>query len=142
MKKNKMKIRLIKISLYYCSNSISTEEISYCTSKVNDVEIKTINLPCSGKVNLLYLLKTIETGSDGAVLMTCKFGECRFIQGNFRAQKRIEAIDDLLEETGLGRGHVKFIQLEDNNKTDFIINEINNYSKQLSKELKIVEEIL
>ena len=137
-----MKIRLIKISLYYCSNSISTEEISYCTSKVNDVEIKTINLPCSGKVNLLYLLKTIETGSDGAVLMTCKFGECRFIQGNFRAQKRIEAIDDLLEETGLGRGHVKFIQLEDNNKTDFIINEINNYSKQLSKELKIVEEIL
>ncbi len=127
-----------KISLFYCSNSISSEEISYCKSQLEDVELNTISLPCSGKVNLLYILKTIETGSDGAMLMTCRFGECKFIQGNLRASKRIEAVDDLLEETGMGRGHVKFVQLEGNNKTDFIVNEINNYSKQLIKVKEVV----
>lgn len=70
--------------------------------------------------------------------MTCRFGECKFIQGNLRASKRIEAVDDLLEETGMGRGHVKFVQLEGNNKTDFIVNEINNYSKQLIKVKEVV----
>jgi F420-non-reducing hydrogenase iron-sulfur subunit len=137
-----IKNQTIKITLFYCSNSISAEEISYCKSRLEDVELNTISLPCSGKVNLLYILKTIETGSDGAILMTCRFGECKFIQGNLRASKRIEAVDDLLEETGLGRGHVKFVQLEGNNKTDFIINEIKNYSKQLDSGIKKVKEVV
>ena len=130
MKKNQTK----RISLFYCSNAISEEELTYCSSKLEDVDLSTISLPCSGKMNLLYLLKTIETGSDGAILLTCKFGECKFIQGNFRAFKRVDAVDDLILETGLGRGHVKCIQLEGDNKTEFIINEINNYSKQLKTE--------
>jgi coenzyme F420-reducing hydrogenase delta subunit len=66
--------------------------------------------------------------------MTCKYGECKFIQGNFRASKRVEAVDDLIVETGIGRGHVKCIQVENENKTEFIINEIKNYSKQLRLE--------
>jgi coenzyme F420-reducing hydrogenase delta subunit len=107
-----MKDLSIKITLFYCSNSISAEEISNCTALLEDIELNTISLPCSGKMNLLYLLKTIETGSEGAVLMTCKFGECKFVQGNFRAHKRVESVDDLIFETGIGRGHVRCIQIE------------------------------
>jgi F420-non-reducing hydrogenase iron-sulfur subunit len=132
-----IKNQTIKITLFYCSNSISSEEIFYCSSKLEDVVLNSISLPCSGKMNLLYLLKTIETGSDGAILMTCKFGECKFIQGNFRATKRVEAVDDLIVETGMGRGRVRCIQMEGDNKTEFIINEINNYSKKLKLESKM-----
>lgn len=131
-----MKNQSLKISLFYCSNSISDEEIFNCSSQLENIELNTISLPCSGKINLLYLLKTIETGSDGAILLTCKFGECKFIQGNFRAHKRVEAVDDLIVETGLGRGHVKCIQLEGDNKTEFIMNEIYDYCKQFKAELK------
>lgn len=131
-----MKDLSIKITLFYCSNSISTEEISNCTALLKDIELSTISLPCSGKMNLLYLLKTIETGSDGAILMTCRFGECKFIQGNFRAYKRVESVDDLIFETGIGRGHVRCIQMEGDNKIDFVTNEINKYSKQLKTEIQ------
>jgi coenzyme F420-reducing hydrogenase delta subunit len=132
----------LKITLFYCSNSISPEEISNSTSKLKDIELALVSLPCSGKVNLLYLLKSIETGSDGTILLTCKFGECKFIQGNFRAQKRIRAVDDLLFETGLGSGHIKCLQLEGNNIVEFIMKEINNYSKQLKLELKKEKEVV
>ncbi len=135
-----MKNQTKRITLFYCSNSVSDEEISYCSSKLEDIELYTISLPCSGKMNLLYLLKTIETGSDASLLLTCKLGECKFVQGNFRAIKRVEAVDDLIFETGHGRGHVKCIQLEGNNKSEFIINEINNYIKQLKDELKKTKE--
>jgi coenzyme F420-reducing hydrogenase delta subunit len=135
-----MKNQSLAISLFFCSNSLSAEEISHCGNRISDVKLNSVSLPCSGKVNLLYLLKAIETGSDAVILATCKFGECKFLQGNFRAQKRTEALDELIEETGLGRGRVRFVQLEENNKTDIIVNEINGICKQLRTETQLVQE--
>jgi coenzyme F420-reducing hydrogenase delta subunit len=84
-----------------------------------------------GRVNLLYLLKAVETGSDGVVLLTCKIGECKFLQGNLRAQKRIEAVDDLMDEAGFGRGCIKCLQLQEGQSVDTLADEINNFRKQL-----------
>lgn len=130
----------IQISLFYCSNSLSDEEILSVGNRTKDVRLNSVSLPCSGKVNLLYLLKAIETGSDAVILATCKLGECKYIQGNYRAQKRIESVDELLEETGLGRGHIRCIHLNEANKSDIIVNEINTICKQLRTEIQMVQE--
>jgi coenzyme F420-reducing hydrogenase delta subunit len=135
-----MKTRILKISLFYCSNSLTAEEIQTASGKIENVDLKTFSLPCSGKVNLLYLLKAIETGSDGAVLMTCKMGECKFLQGNLRAQKRIDSVNELLEETGIGKERVLFISLEEKNSTASIITELNKFSKQLQATLEAAKE--
>jgi len=76
-------------------------------------EIRVISLPCSGKLDILYLVKAFDTGADGAVIMICKEGECRYMEGNMRARKRAQAIDELLQEAGLGKGRVKVIQMDD-----------------------------
>jgi coenzyme F420-reducing hydrogenase delta subunit len=135
-----LKNQSLKITLFYCSNSITADEISYCSTKLEGIELNLISLPCSGKVSQQYLLKTIETGSDGSILLTCRFGECKFIQGNFRAQKRVDAVDDLIFESGLNRSLVKCIQIEGINKAEFIVEAINNYSKQLRKEVEVLKE--
>lgn len=134
-----MKNQTLKISLFYCSNSLSAKEIFNSADKMIDVELTSISLPCSGKVNLLYLLKAIETGADGVMLMTCKTGECKFLQGNLRAQKRTEAVDDLLVESGLGKGHIKYVQISEENKIENIVNEINTFCKQLQSKLELTE---
>jgi coenzyme F420-reducing hydrogenase delta subunit len=130
----------IQISLFYCSNSLSAEEILSVGNRTTDVRLNSVSLPCSGKVNLLYLLKAIETGSEAVILATCKLGECKYIQGNYRAQKRIESVDELLEETGLGRGHIRCVHLAEGNKLDIIVNEINTICKQLRIETQTVQE--
>jgi coenzyme F420-reducing hydrogenase delta subunit len=132
--------QLLKISLFYCSNSFSSDAISYCVSQVEDVEINTFSLPCSGKVDILYLLKGIETGSDAVFLMTCKLGECKFVQGNLRAQKRVDAVNSILLESGSHFKPVRFLQVEDSNKIKNILNEINNCVKQLKLELNTTSE--
>ena len=130
----------IKISLFYCSNSLSPEEISTCLNQTKDIELKTISLPCSGKVNIQYLLKSIETGSDGVMLATCKFGDCKFVQGNFRAEKRVQAVDELLAESGLAKGHVKFVELKDEKKKiESLVNEINNLRNKLKDEPQLIK---
>jgi coenzyme F420-reducing hydrogenase delta subunit len=134
-----MKNTSVTISLFYCTNSISAEDINSINNGLDDVKIKFISLPCSGKASLLYLLKAIETDSDGLILITCKPGECKYLQGNFRSQKRIEYIDDLLSETGLGSGYVKCINLEENDKLLTLQTAINDLSKSIRLETKEIQ---
>jgi F420-non-reducing hydrogenase iron-sulfur subunit len=135
-----MNNEVVNITLFYCSNSYSAEEIHYCATKTDNIKLNAISLPCSGRVNLLYLLKAVETGSDGVILLTCKVGECRFLQGNLRAQKRIEAIDDLLDEAGIGRGYIKCLQLQEGQSADTLADEINNFMKHLKPNLQSIKQ--
>lgn len=135
-----MNNQVVNITLFYCSNSYSNEEINYCATKIENIKLNAVSLPCSGRVNLLYLLKAIETGSDGVILLTCKIGECKFLQGNLRAQKRIEAIDDLLDEAGFGRGCIKCIHLQEGQSVNTLPDEINNFRKQLKTNPQYIKE--
>jgi coenzyme F420-reducing hydrogenase delta subunit len=132
--------RIINISLFYCSNSYSAEAINLCASKIEYVQLNAISLPCSGRASLLYLLKAIETGSDGVILLTCAIGKCKYIQGNLRAQKRIEAVDNLLDETGFGRGCIKCVTLQDGDKTETLVNEISILSNHLKATPQLIKE--
>jgi len=101
----------LKIYLFYCSNCLDIDALKRSLGDYEkDNILKFISLPCSGKLELIYLLKAFESGADGAILVTCEKGECRYLEGNLRAQKRAEAVDALLEESGLGKGHMRLIQ--------------------------------
>jgi coenzyme F420-reducing hydrogenase delta subunit len=101
-----------KIYLFHCATSYDQAELMRSCSQQSD-EIKMISLPCSGKLDILYLTKAFDTGADGVAIMICKEGECRYMEGNMRAIKRAQAIDALLQEAGLGRGRTKVIQMDD-----------------------------
>ena len=89
-------------------------------------ELKIIPLPCSGKMDILYLTKAFETGADGVAVVMCKQGECRYLEGNLRARKRAEAIDALLEEVGLGKGRIAIIQEKDGG-VEQVIREVEDF---------------
>jgi len=100
----------LKIDLFCCSSSLDPAELSQGNHGLGG-EIRVIPLPCSGKIDILYLTKAFETGADGVAVVTCKKGDCRYLEGNLRAEKRVEAVDALLEEIGLGRGRMVMIEL-------------------------------
>ena len=103
----------MKIYMFYCSNSIGREELARCCEKLQGYEVKTVALPCSGKVNVPYMVKAFETGADGVVILTCERGQCRHLEGNLRAEKRARAVDSLLEEIGIGRGRIATVQVKE-----------------------------
>lgn len=59
-------------------------------------------VPCSGKTDVIYLLKAFEGGARGVAIITCPLGECRLAEGNYRAQVRVRHVGRLLDEIGLG----------------------------------------
>jgi F420-non-reducing hydrogenase iron-sulfur subunit len=107
-----MKDTALKICVFCCTTSYDqTQLMRNYRQQGND--LKVISLPCSGKLDILYLIKAFETGADGVAVMMCKEGECRYLEGNMRARKRAEAVEALLKEAGLGEGRVAVIQMSD-----------------------------
>jgi len=115
-----MKTKSLKIYIFYCSTGLDTSELFRRFSRSDTDMFKIISLPCSGKVDVLYLLKAFETGADGVVLITCPAGECRYLEGNLRAVKRARAVDALLDEIGMQKGRMTVIQMQENGMDDIV----------------------
>lgn len=98
--------------MFCCATSYDQSEIIKAIDR-RGVELKVISIPCSGKLDILYLTKAFETGADGAAVMICKEGDCRYLEGNSRAKKRVAAVAGLLFEAGLGEGKIEFIQMDE-----------------------------
>ena len=116
----------MKICVLYCSNSLENQELDQYIDKIKDVDFNLISLPCSGKVDIPYMVKAFETGADGVLVITCPEGQCHNLEGNLRARKRVQAVDSLIEEVGFGQGHIKVIQLKEGDKKQ-IIEEIEDF---------------
>jgi coenzyme F420-reducing hydrogenase delta subunit len=122
----------LKIYLFYCANSVDIEALRQCCSRWGNDMLKTVSLPCSGRLEPIYLLKTFETGADGAVLITCRKGECRRLEGNLRAHKRAEAVRSLLEETGLGTERLLITNMDKEGGAEKLAGEIENLCTRIS----------
>lgn len=101
----------LKLHVLYCSNCMDGDELSRLLNEEAGCEYKIISLPCSGKADLLYLLKAFETGADGLALVTCSKNECHYLEGNLRAPKRVEQANALLEEAGMGDNRVTVLPM-------------------------------
>ncbi len=73
--------------------------------------VKIIRVPCSGKVDVIHLLRTFQKGADGAYVVGCLEGTCHYDDGNFRARERVAYVRKLLEEIGLEGDRVRMYNL-------------------------------
>ncbi len=64
-------------------------------------DVKIIQLPCTGRVDILHLLNAFEDGADGVYVAGCLEGECHYISGNLKARKKVEYVQRVLEEIGI-----------------------------------------
>jgi len=74
-------------------------------------DVKVIQVPCSGRVDILHLLKAIEDGADGVYVAGCLEGECHFLSGNLKAKKRVHYVKKILAEIGLEPERVEMYNL-------------------------------
>jgi coenzyme F420-reducing hydrogenase delta subunit len=127
-----MNSRILKIYVFYCSNNLEQDQLAGVCSGLDGITVKTIGLPCSGKVDIPYLVKAFETGADGVVIVSCKQNECRQLEGSLRAQKRAEAVESLLEEIGMGKGRMAVIELKKDG-VEQAISEIKDFFDSIRK---------
>ncbi len=64
--------------------------------------IQVIRVPCTGKIDVIHVLRAFEKRADGVYAVGCMEGDCHFNSGNFRARKRIEQAQKILDTIGIG----------------------------------------
>lgn len=60
--------------------------------------VRIVRLPCTGKVDVVHILKALEDGADGVFVAGCLENQCHYLKGNFRAKKRVMYAKKLLAE--------------------------------------------
>jgi len=64
-------------------------------------EIRIIRVLCSGRVDPKWIIKAFLKGADGVIVLGCHLGDCHYITGNYQAEKKIKATQEILEMAGL-----------------------------------------
>jgi coenzyme F420-reducing hydrogenase delta subunit/formate hydrogenlyase subunit 6/NADH:ubiquinone oxidoreductase subunit I len=64
--------------------------------------VRILRLPCTGKVDITYILRAFEGGADGVMVCGCLKGGCHFVEGNLHAEDRIKLAKEILEAIGVG----------------------------------------
>ena len=73
--------------------------------------VKIIQVPCSGRVDIIHLLRALEDGADGVYVAGCLEGECHFMTGNLKAKKRVQYVKKVLEQIGIEPERVEMFNL-------------------------------
>jgi len=73
--------------------------------------VKIVKLPCTGRVDIMMILKAFESGVDGVYVAGCLEGECHFLKGNLRAKKRVQYVKGLLDETGIDGSRLEMFNI-------------------------------
>jgi len=73
--------------------------------------IKINVVPCSGKVEIIDLLRTFENGADGVLVLGCFEDKCHHQNGSLIAKRRVGYLKSLLKDIGLGEERLEMSML-------------------------------
>ena len=73
--------------------------------------IRIIRVPCTGKVDLLHIMRAFEKGADGIMVIGCLEGDCHYNSGNLRARKRVAQAQKLLDAVQIGGQRARMFNL-------------------------------
>jgi len=69
--------------------------------------LRIVRVMCSGRIEPAFILEAFRSGADGVLVAGCHPGDCHYLSGNYKAQRRICMMKKLLEQFGLEPDRLK-----------------------------------
>jgi coenzyme F420-reducing hydrogenase delta subunit len=88
--------------------------------------VRIIKLPCTGRIDPMFILKAFEGGADAVLVSGCHPGDCHYTSGNYHARRRWAVFHKLLDFTGIdpGRLHFSWVSAAEGRKFADLINDV------------------
>ncbi|MBE9531604.1 MAG: hydrogenase iron-sulfur subunit [Proteobacteria bacterium] len=95
--------------------------------------VRIIKLPCTGRIDPLFIIKAFENGADGVLVSGCHPGDCHYSTGNYHARRRWMGFNTLMEFTGIDmrRLHFSWVSASEAIKWVDLVNNITDEVKSL-----------
>ena len=95
--------------------------------------IRIIRLPCSGRINPLYIIKALMEGADGVMVSGCHPGDCHYLSGNLYARRRFTMLKKLLATAGIEPDRVQFtwVSASEGSRFASVVDEVTSKVRKL-----------
>jgi coenzyme F420-reducing hydrogenase delta subunit len=98
-----------KITAFVCNwCTYAGADLAGTTRLKYPASVRVIRVPCSGRIDPLFIVKAFEKGADAVLVSGCHPGDCHYISGNYYARRRWTVFKKYLEFLGLSPDRVFF----------------------------------
>jgi F420-non-reducing hydrogenase iron-sulfur subunit len=106
-----MKNKLTRtLAIFYCQNVPgSQDDVRQSLEEKYGKSVRLFPMPCSGRIDVVHLLRALEEYADAVYVITCPPGACRYHEGNKRIVKRVDTAKKIIESIGLEKDRIKLI---------------------------------
>jgi coenzyme F420-reducing hydrogenase delta subunit len=74
---------------------------------VQSPNVRLVRMMCTGMVDPKYVIKALLSGADGVLISGCHPGDCHYINGNYKARRRVKLLKEILGRFGIDERRVK-----------------------------------
>lgn len=97
--REELHLQIVAFCCHYCAYAAA--DLAGVLRLKYPAEARIVEIPCSGRLDPLEVLHTLERGADGIMVAGCLEGDCHFQKGNFSARRRVNRLKGLVESIGL-----------------------------------------
>lgn len=70
--------------------------------------VRVVRLPCTGRIDPLFIIKAFERGADGVIVSGCHPADCHYTAGNYHARRRFAVARELMTFMGIDENRLTF----------------------------------
>lgn len=121
---------------YAGADSAGSARMSY------PADVKIIRVPCSCRVNPMFILKAFQRGADGVIMCGCHPGDCHYTSGNYYTRRRMAMLFSMLDYMGIERERTRVEWVSASEGARFA-EVMNNFCKKIEElgECKKLEDL-
>jgi F420-non-reducing hydrogenase iron-sulfur subunit len=91
-----------KIVGFFCNWCTAAAADLAGTSRVQyPANVRPIRVMCSGSVDMSYVIKSLLEGADGVLIGGCHPGDCHYVNGNYKARRRVALLKSIFTNLDL-----------------------------------------
>ena len=105
---------------YTAADLAGTSRLTYPSN------VRMIRMMCTGMVDPKYVIKALLEGADAVLISGCHPGDCHYINGNYKARRRVKLLKEILPRFGFDERRLKLTWIGASEGVDFArtINEL------------------
>ncbi len=94
---------------------------------------RVIRVMCSGRVDPQFILDAFAKGADGVLIGGCHPGDCHYMEGNYKALRRMRLLKRMMKEMGIAeqRFRLEWISASEGDRVKSVINEMTEQVREL-----------
>ncbi len=116
--------RLVAFFCNWCTYTAA--DLAGVSRMKHAANVRIIRVMCSGRVDPQFVVEAFARGADGVLIGGCHVGDCHYVEGNYKALRRVRMLRRLLRGMGIAddRFRLEWISASEGEKVRLVINDM------------------